>query len=75
VPVWPAASELTLPSNATTTPGAQDGNLVGVSCASQGNCAASGYYKDTSGGYQAMVAAETGGVWGQAGELSLPSNA
>jgi hypothetical protein len=75
VPVWPAASELTLPSNATTTPGAQDGNLVGVSCASQGNCAASGYYKDTSGGYQAMVVAETGGVWGQAGELSLPSNA
>jgi len=45
------------------------GGLAGVtsvSCASAGNCAAGGIYKNGSGHYQAFVVDERSGVWGLA---------
>jgi hypothetical protein len=43
--------------------------LASVSCASAGNCAAGGFYKDGHGHQQAMVASETHGTWGKAIEV------
>ncbi len=40
-----------------------------VSCASVGNCAATGFYTDGSKAYQAFVVAEQSGVWGTATEV------
>jgi hypothetical protein len=40
-----------------------------VSCASAGNCAAGGYYTDSSGNLQAFVADEADSVWGDATEV------
>ncbi len=69
------ASELTLPANASTTAGAQRAFLNLVGCASAGNCAAAGQYKDTTGSTQALIATQSaGGAW-QASELTLPANA
>jgi cytochrome c551/c552 len=73
VPVWPAASELALPSNANATN--PDAAISSVSCTSAGTCVAGGSYVDSSGVSQALVAPETDGSWGQASELTLPANA
>ena len=75
--VWGQASELTLPSGANTAASDQNVALASVTCTSPGNCVAGGSYEDTKGSndYQAMVAVETSGVWGQASELTLPSGA
>jgi hypothetical protein len=43
--------------------------ILSVSCASAGNCAAGGYYKDSSGHTQAFVVNESGSVWGSAAEV------
>jgi hypothetical protein len=81
LPVWPAASELSLlPSGTNTTAGGQDASLGSVVCTSPGNCVAVGGSTDTNGTNgtndgQAMVVAETSGVWGHASELTLPSGA
>jgi hypothetical protein len=40
-----------------------------VSCASAGNCAAGGFYADSSGSQQPFVANETAGTWDQAVEV------
>ncbi len=40
-----------------------------VSCASAGNCAAGGYYRDASGHLQAFVVDELNGTWGNAQEV------
>ncbi len=40
-----------------------------MSCASPGNCAAAGYYSDSSGNYQGFVASERNGRWGKAIEV------
>jgi hypothetical protein len=74
---WGRASELTLPTNAVTTAGDQEAYLSSVTCTSPGNCVAAGQYADSADDEesQAMVATETGGVWGQASELKLPANA
>jgi hypothetical protein len=61
--VWGAAFEV---------PGTADLNLGGnaavkvVSCASAGNCAASGYYYSDADHFQPFVIDETNGVWGTA---------
>ena len=47
------ASELTLPANANSTAGAQNASLKSVDCTSAGNCAATGFYADTTGSFQA----------------------
>jgi hypothetical protein len=41
-------------------------SVSSVSCASPGNCAASGDYTDRSGSYQGFVATESNGRWGTA---------
>jgi hypothetical protein len=43
--------------------------VTSVSCASAGNCAAGGYYTDSSGDSQAFVADEADGSWGDAIEV------
>ncbi len=45
--------------------------VVSVSCASAGNCAAGGSYMDPSGHRQGFVAALRHGVWGRAFEVLL----
>src|SRR5215469_7805430 len=40
--------------------------ILSVSCASAGNCAAGGWYADPSGHMQAFVVEEAGGLWGTA---------
>ena len=49
----------------------QDGGrtLNSVSCGSAGNCAAGGYYKDSSGHYQAFVISQVHGTWHTAKEV------
>ena len=43
--------------------------VLSVSCASAGNCAAGGYYRDGHRHFQGFVAVERNGVWGQAIEV------
>jgi hypothetical protein len=43
--------------------------LISVSCASAGNCAAGGWYTDSSNATQAFVVDETAGSWGTAQEV------
>lgn len=71
------AIQLTLPANAATAAGAQQTIVRSVSCTSQGNCVAAGFYTDTNGpgDEQAMVSEETSGTWGQASEVALPAGA
>jgi hypothetical protein len=74
--VWGHASKLTLPSDEQTTAGRQRASLSSVACSGQGDCVAVGAYVATTGfGGEAMVATETGGVWGQASRITLPSDA
>ena len=63
--VWGTASEVV---GSLNTGGDADLNLV--SCSSDGNCAAGGRYKDSSGNYQAFVVDEVGGTWGTASEVA-----
>ena len=63
---WGTATEV--PGTATLNSGGS-GDLVSVSCASAGNCAAGGYYRDGSGHDQAFVVDETNGSWGTAIEV------
>jgi hypothetical protein len=69
---WGQATEVTAPSNAGTNP---EASLDGISCTSAGNCVAIGSYLDSSSNGQPMEATETGGTWGQAIEVTAPSNA
>jgi hypothetical protein len=43
--------------------------IISVSCVSAGNCAAGGYYSNSSGDQEAFVVTETGGTWGKAEEV------
>jgi hypothetical protein len=43
--------------------------VTSVSCATAGNCAAGGSYRDRSGHYQAFVVSLTNGMWGTAIEV------
>lgn len=66
------ATELTLPANAWTNPGAY---LTGVSCSSAGNCTMVGYYVTDAFHVEAMTVTETAGSFATPAELTLPSNA
>jgi len=68
--VWGHASEITLPPNSNPSAG-----FEGVACAGSASCVAVGGYEDNAGDGQAMVASETGGVWGHASEITPPPNA
>jgi hypothetical protein len=63
---WGTAREV--PGSAVLNAGV-DAGIGSVSCASAGNCAAGGYYRDSAGHYQAFVVDEAGGSWGGAREV------
>ena len=63
---WGAAEKV--PGSAALNKGGS-ANTHSVSCASAGNCSAGGYYTDSSGAVQAMVAGEKKGIWGKAAEV------
>src|SRR6266851_3836782 len=46
-----------------------DAQVLSVSCASAGNCAAGGYYEDARAFYEAFVVSEVNGAWGGAAEV------
>jgi hypothetical protein len=71
--VWSPATQVSLPTNGSS--GGQNGGVVAISCPSLGDCQASGSYLDGSGNYQAVVFAETDGVWQRGSEVTLPSGA
>ena len=67
---WAQATKLTLPSNATTKPGAQAATLSAVACTSDGSsCAAGGLYAGTNGSpdLHAMVLSTSAGGSGPTG--------
>jgi len=43
-----------------------DAQVLSVSCASAGNCAAGGYYENARAFYEAFVVSEVNGAWGRA---------
>lgn len=46
-----------------------DAALISLSCGAVGDCVAGGFYYDVTGGSQAFVVSEVGGVWGNATQL------
>ena len=69
---WATGVEASLPANADTDRGF---SFQSVSCASAGNCAAVGGYKDSSGHDHGLLLTETSGTWATGVEASLPANA
>lgn len=63
---WGTAKEM--PASPFLNAGA-DASFSQISCASAGNCAAVGGYRDISGLYQAFVVNETNSIWGSAIEV------
>lgn len=70
---WATGLVAMLPANAFS--GDANSQLDSVSCASAGNCAAVGYYTDSSGNQQGLLLKETAGLWGTGVEATLPGNA
>ena len=62
---WQTAIEL--PGTATLN--VRNANVYSLACGPAGNCAAGGYYTDSAGHLQALVASETNGVWQTGTEL------
>jgi hypothetical protein len=65
--VW--ANAITVPGLANLNSGAAS-RLLSLSCASAGNCAAGGSYRDRDGVSQGFVVSERNGVWSKA--ISVP---
>ena len=63
---WGNAKEV--PGSAALNSG-EDADVNSVSCASAGNCAVGGSYRDASGHLQAFVVSEVKGTWGTAAEI------
>ena len=57
-----------VPGTAALNAGGNAG-VYSVSCASAGNCAAGGFYRDISDNYQVFVASEVNGTWKTAIEV------
>ncbi len=72
--VWQQATEIALPDGATTA-GDQYAWLGSISCVSVGNCEAGGGYMDSTGDQLGALANESDGVWAQASDAPLPSDA
>ena len=71
---WQQATEVALPAGANTA-GDQYSWLESVSCVSVGNCEAGGGYEDSTGEQFGALASEADGVWAQATDVNLPSDA
>jgi hypothetical protein len=72
--VWRPASQIAAPSNAAVNPNIGFGG-ISIACVASGSCVITADYTDNSGDQEAMVADETGGVWGPASEIPPPANA
>lgn len=73
--VWQPGAEVTLPSNAVGGLEKQSAGLDWISCASLGNCVATGVYTDLGYNSQGLLLPEVNGVWQTGVESPLPSNA
>ena len=73
--VWQPGVEVTLPSNAVSGLEKQSAGLDWISCASVGNCLATGVYTDLGYNSQGLLLPQVGGVWQPGVESPLPSNA
>lgn len=67
--VWGGATQIPMPA------GAIGWELSSISCSAQESCVAVGLYYDGASISRTMAIADTGGVWGQAAEVTLPANA
>ncbi len=72
---WQTGAEVTLPSNAVGGLEKQSAGLDSISCASLGNCLATGVYTDLGYNSQALLVPEVGGVWQAGVESPLPAGA
>ncbi|HSN02085.1 MAG TPA: hypothetical protein VLS91_01240 [Acidimicrobiales bacterium] len=72
---WQRAVMMRLPVAATVNPHVFFYGFAGVACASAGNCASGGQYRDANGTYQAFVINEVKGVWRDATRVALPAGA
>lgn len=69
---WTATTaDLTNLSTSTSYPP----DFEAVSCPTDGNCTAVGYYPDTTNTYQPLLENEVGGVWQPATEDTIPADA
>jgi hypothetical protein len=73
--VWQPGSQAALPANAVGGLEKQSAGLDSVSCASVGNCLATGEYTDLGYNSQGLLLSESGGVWQTALEAPLPPHA
>ena len=64
--IWRTATEV--PGTSALNAGG-NAEVTSVSCASAGNCAAGGEYRNSSGQLQAFVASEVNGIWRSAEEV------
>jgi len=71
---WQPGVEVTLPANAVKGLRKQSAGLDWISCASAGNCLATGVYTDAGDNTQALLLSEVGGTWQTGLESPLPRN-
>jgi hypothetical protein len=72
---WQPGVEVTLPGNAVNGLEKQSAGLDWISCASLGNCLATGVYTDIGDNSQGLLLSESGGTWQSGIESPLPANA
>ena len=72
---WRRAVMMRLPVATNVNPHVFFYGFAGVACASVGNCATGGQYRDASGTYQAFVVNEVNGQWRDATRVTLPPGA
>ncbi len=72
---WNPGLEVTLPANAVGGLEKQSAGLDWISCASLGNCLATGVYTDIGYNSQGLLLSEVNGTWQSGIESPLPSNA
>jgi hypothetical protein len=71
-PVWRRATAIKLPASANLS---QPARFYAVGCASTGYCVAGGAYLDAADRPRPMIAVRSGGRWGPARDVLLPSDA
>ena len=72
---WQPGLEVTLPTNAVNGLEKQSAGLDWISCASLGNCLATGVYTDIGYNSQGLLLSEVNGTWQTGIESPLPRNA
>ena len=72
---WQPGTEVTLPANAVGGLEKQSAGLDWISCASLGNCLATGVYTDIGYNSQGLLLPEVNGIWQAGIESPLPHNA